>query len=217
MRPGDPPINRWRDVDHALAYLESADDIPHRTEGESVLLEHLPAEVGRFLDLGCGDGRLTALVRTAHPEAEAVAVDFSPPMLERASARFADDSKVTVGTHDLDDPLVATGPFDAVVSSFAIHHVVDARKVSLATEVFSLLRGGGVFLNLEHVASPTEALHEAFLARLGIAPADDDPSNKLVAVEPQLGWLRDIGFAEVDCHWKWLELALLSGVRPTTG
>jgi tRNA (cmo5U34)-methyltransferase len=212
-----PPINRWRDVDHALTYLEAADDIPHRTEGEAVLLDHLPADMERFLDLGCGDGRLTALVRTTHPRAEAVALDFSPPMLTRARERFADTPQVTVAAHDLDDPLPELGPFDAVVSSFAIHHVVDARKVALLAEVFAPLEAGGVFLNLEHVASPTEALHKAFLDRLGTAPADDDPSNKLVAVEPQLGWMRAAGFTEVDCHWKWLELALLGGVRPASG
>jgi tRNA (cmo5U34)-methyltransferase len=51
-------------------------------------------------------------------------------------------------------------------------------------------------------------------AALGVKPEDDDPSNKLVAVETQLGWLRATGFADVDCFWKWRELALLSGRRP---
>lgn len=43
---------------------------------------------------------------------------------------------------------------------------------------------------------------------------DEDPSNQLASVERQLDWLRRIGFADVDCHWKWLELALLGGRRP---
>jgi hypothetical protein len=70
-----------------------------------------------------------------------------------------------------------------------------------------------VFLNLEHVASATPALHQWFLGALGVAPEDDDPSNKLTPVETQLQWLRAIGFVEVDCHWKWRELALLAAVK----
>jgi SAM-dependent methyltransferase len=207
-------VNRWPDVDHALAYLREADSIPHRTEGEATLLELLPASVGRALDIGTGDGRLLALVRTARPDVTGVAIDFSPPMLERARLRFAEDDDVEVVEHDLEVPLPTLGSFDLVVSSFAIHHVEDPRKRALYGEVFSLLDHGGVFMNLEHVASPTPELHVDFLAALGRTPDQDDPSNKLAPVGTQLKWLREIGFAQVDCHWKWRELALLAGVKP---
>jgi hypothetical protein len=80
--------------------------------------------------------------------------------------------------------------------------------------VYDRLAAGGVFLNLEHVDSATPELHEAFLATLGTALEDDDPSNQLAPVESQLEWLRAIGFDQVDCHWKWRELALLAAVRP---
>jgi tRNA (cmo5U34)-methyltransferase len=209
-----PGVNLWTSPAHALDYLARADTIPHRTEGEAALLECLPSSLGRVLDLGSGDGRLLSLVRLACPGAEAVAVDFSETMLARLLERFGADPAVGVIAHDMDQPLPASlGTFDAVVSSFAIHHLSHDRKQALYAEAHALLRPGGVFCNLEHVASPTASLHERFLASLGVAPEDEDPSNQLLDVETQLAWLRAIGFADVDCHWKWRELALLAGAR----
>jgi ubiquinone/menaquinone biosynthesis C-methylase UbiE len=204
-------VNLWSRSDHALDYLERADSITHRTEGESSLLEFVPRTARRILDLGTGDGRLLALVKREHPSTEAVAIDFSPAMLEAAKKRFAGDSSVAVLAHSLDDPLPELGKFDAVISSFAIHHVVHERKRTLYAEIHRLLNAGGVFCNLEHVASPTPRLHEEFLRGIGFTLETEDPSNKLLDVETQLRWLREIGFLDVDCHWKWRELALLAG------
>jgi SAM-dependent methyltransferase len=210
----DPPaVNLWSSAEHALAYLAQAGSIPRRAEGEAALLECLPPGLSRVLDLGSGDGHLLGLVLAARPDARGVASDFSSTMLERLRARFAGNDRVSIIEHDLDQPLPSMGPFDAIVSSFAIHHVSHARKQALYAEIFDALQPGGVFCNLEHVASPTQPLHEQFLAALGVAPADEDPSNKLLDVHTQLWWLRSLGFQDVDCHWKWRELALLAGVR----
>jgi SAM-dependent methyltransferase len=206
-------FNEWPTAKHALEYLARADSIPHRTEGEAALLEFIPQKVNRILDLGTGDGRLLALVRIDWPEAEGIALDFSPTMLSAARERFRDDDKIQVVDHNLDEPLPNLGRFDVIVSSFAIHHCTDERKRALYAETYAALSPGGVFCNLEHVASATPELHARFLRALGITPADEDPSNKLVSVEKQLVWLREIGFADVDCHWKWLELALFGGTK----
>jgi tRNA (cmo5U34)-methyltransferase len=167
------------------------------------------------LDLGSGDGRLLSLVKLARPGASAVAVDFSPTMIERLRARFAGDPSTRVVVHDLDDPLPASlGSFDAIVSSFAIHHVTHERKHALYREIFERLDPGGVFCNLEHVSSPTLELHHEFLAAIACRPDEEDRSNKLLDVEAQLTWFRAIGFENVDCLWKWRELALLAGRKP---
>ena len=207
------PVNLWTSNQHVREYLERADLISHRGEGEAALLEFIPSNVRRILDLGTGDGRLLALVRNAHPDTESVAIDFSPTMLEAARKRFAADSRVRVLEHNLDSSIPDLGHFDAVISSFAIHHLVHERKRELYAEVYKVLNTGGVFCNLEHVSSPSQRLHEEFLTRIGFTVETEDPSNKLLDVETQLGWMREIGFVDVDCHWKWRELALLVGVR----
>ena len=209
-------LKEYNSAEHALQYLARADRIPYRAAGEAVVMELVPRSVRRILDLGAGDGRLLALLRLDRPDARGVATDLSPTMLDAARARFAGDPLVQVVEHDLDAPLSVlggAGAFDAVVSCFAIHHCSHARKRALYAEVFALLAPGGVFYNLEHVASPTPELHEAFFAALGMTLADEDESNQLLDVETQVGWLREIGFAQVDCFWKWRELALFGGVK----
>lgn len=209
-------LNEYATAEHALKYLARADKIPHRVEGESVLLDFIPRDVRRILDLGTGDGRLLALLRIDRPQAEAVALDFSPTMLEAARGRFRDDPKISIIDHNLDYPLPALGQFDAIVSSFAIHHCADASKKSLYAEIFNLLTPGGAFCNLEHVSAASPALHARFLRALNITGADEDPSNKCLPIQTQLNWLREIGFHDVDCHWKWLELALFGGIKPAS-
>ncbi len=210
-------MNEWQSRDHACAYLERADRIPHRAAGESTLLEEIPSSVRRVLDLGSGDGRLLDLVLRARPDARGVAIEFSPVMLEGLNARFQSGSRAEIVEHDLDRPLPSLGTFDAVVSSFAIHHLEHRRKRELYAEVWALLEAGGVFCNLEHVASATPRAHERFLEAMGTSPAEEDPSNKLLDVHTQLEWLRQLGFTHVDCYWKWRELALLVGRKPGDG
>ena len=206
-------LNEYATAEHALKYLARADGIPHRTEGEGVLLNFIPSSARRILDLGTGDGRLLALVLLDRPQARGVALDFSPTMLEKARETFRSNDNVEVIGHNLDDPLPDLGRFDVVVSSFAIHHCTHERKKALYAESHAALEPGGVFCNLEHVASATPNLHGRFLRALGVTEADEDPSNKLASVQIQLEWLREIGFEEVDCYWKWLELALFGGSR----
>jgi SAM-dependent methyltransferase len=208
------PSSEWTDAAHVRRYLARADDVPRRAEGESVLFELLDPGATRVLDLGTGDGRLLALVRRFAPGAACVGLDVSPVMLAAAQERFAGDERVELVAHDLAAPLPDLGRFDAVVSSMAIHHLEHPRKRALAHEVLTRLAPGGLFANFEHVASPTLRLHHAFFAAIDEPLEHEDPSDRLLDVESQLGFLRDAGFTDVDCHWKWREMALLAGIRP---
>jgi len=197
-----------------------------------------PIEV---LDLGCGDGVLLDAVLEAFPNAAAaVALDASPSMLERASERLAARSDnvrfvcADMGTRDWLRELPSGSGFHVVVSGFAIHHLDDDRKRELFGEVFEITSSPGVFVNIEHVrsASPRgeqlfERWYSAHLADRaehaeGVTPAEAErafrerpgkQANRLTSVEDQLSWLRACGFEEVDCYWKYFELAVIVGYR----
>ena len=192
----------------------------------------------RILDLGCGNGILGHFLLTRFPSASGLFLDFSDPMLDAACQNVGMPANATVAKADFGTPQwieVATphSPFDIVVSGLAIHHQPDQRKRELYSEIFSLLSSGGAFLNLEHVASATEAGQELFddffvdhlhdfhsssdpeANRDAIADAyykrPDKKENILAPAEDQCHWLREIGFADVDCFFKIFELALFGG------
>ncbi|MER5174654.1 MAG: class I SAM-dependent methyltransferase [Candidatus Nitrosocosmicus sp.] len=203
----------WSSEEHALTYLKKADKIPHRSEGENVLFDHIPNDVTRVLDLGTGDGRLLRLLKIQRPNINAVAVDVSPIMLDSVKRNFANDFNIKVTEHDLDNSLPNMGYFDAVISSFAIHHLSNERKHSLYKEIYEILNPEGIFCNLDNVASPSEKHHIRFLYAIGFTPETESKSDNLLSMEKQLRWLKDIGFKDVDCYWKWLEMALLIGYK----
>ena len=207
-------IGEYQHAEKALAYLAAADQIPERTHGERMVLDLLHRPLHRVMDIGTGDGRLMSLVKVAHPSIEGVAIDFSPTMIDKAHERFRNAPSIQVINHDIHDSILSFGKFDAVVSSFAIHHVENQRKLGLYREIYSILEPGGTFVNFEHVSSPTEALHDDFLKAMGITRETEDQSNRCSPIELQLFWLREIGFENVDCFWKWRELAVLSGTKP---
>jgi hypothetical protein len=135
---------------------------------------------------------------------------------------------------DLADPLppqAGDGLFDLIVSGYAIHHLPSARKRSLYEDVFGLLAPGGLFVNVEHVASATpelEAVHDgAYIDHLAAVTGKvraraeveyhgrpDKADNLLDPVDVQVGWVREIGLGQADCYFKWLELVVFGGVKP---
>jgi len=190
------------------------------------------------LDLGCGNGILGRYLLTLFPSARGHFVDFSEPMLAAARENLRSLPQATIGRGDFSTPQWLEGvsshrPFDIVISGFAIHHQPDERKREIYSELFDLLSPGGVFLNLEHVASLTKAgegLFDDFFvdhlygfhqkrnpsstrAKVAQSYADrpDKKENVLAQVDAQCRWLREIGFSDVDCFFKIFEFALFGG------
>jgi len=218
--------------------------IPYAAEQAKVmlrLLNSLDRPITRFIDLGCGNGALAAVITENYPAASGTLVDFSPPMLEQARKRFEGTNNIKIveadfGSEAWVEKVKADSPFDAIVSGFAIHHQKDRSKKRIYAEVLSLLAPGGLFLNMEHVASRSEwgesiadeviidwvfeynrkkgkeGTREDVVREFFERP--DKDANQLTPVEVQCEWLRDEGFIDVDCFFKAFDLAVFGGKRP---
>ncbi|HTA05052.1 MAG TPA: class I SAM-dependent methyltransferase [Solirubrobacteraceae bacterium] len=180
-------------------------------------------EIRRVLDLGAGTGLLSAHVAAAYPDTQLTLLDGAQSMLDRARENFAERASYVLA--DLADPLPGSA-WDAIVSSLAIHHLDDAGKRDLFARIHPALAPGGVFVNAEQVAGPTgpfedayERWHEREAKRLGTTEAEWQQAvesmrhDRTACVEQQLEWLRDAGFADVDCLWKNHRLAVLVARR----
>jgi tRNA (cmo5U34)-methyltransferase len=177
----------------------------------------------RILDLGAGTGLLSAALVERLPEARLLLVDRSERMLAQAVQRFDSNDRVDTRIGDLGDPL-PEGPFDAVVSGLAIHHLTHEGKQDLFKRIAGVLRPGGLFVNVEQLLAPTPELeamydrqHEKHVQDSG-TPADEWAAGRErmkhdipIDVETQLGWLRDAGFAQVDCLAKDWRFATYAG------
>jgi tRNA (cmo5U34)-methyltransferase len=180
----------------------------------------------RVLDLGAGTGLLSAAVLTAFPDVSLELLDGSAPMLAEAAQRLG-AAVSAVHVADMSDDL-PDGPFDAIVSALAIHHLTDADKRRLFSRAHAALAPDGVFVNAEQVAGPTETLTAIYTATwerdcraLGASDEELDDAHERMRhdrcadVESQLAWMRQVGFTAADCVYKSWRQAVLVGFKET--
>ena len=167
---------------------------------------------------------LSAVVAESFPDARFTLFDYSPRMLEQAGEILGDRAEVKVG--DMYEGIPA-GPWDAVISALAIHHMTDEGKRSVYEAVFDELESGGIFVNAEHILGETQELQEhyaewhrlqAFEKGLTEAEWTDTVErmshDHLTPLSTQLGWLGEIGFTDVDCLLKDHGFAVIFGRKP---
>lgn len=228
----------WQRADVAYAFLdERRAAIPYGIDQVQIAvraIHHFGVRPTRFMDLGCGDGYLARVILSQFPDAQAILIDHSSAMLQRAKDAMQPYRAVRIIEGDLADSLLTWAEpesVELVIAGYSIHHLPHERKRSLYEEIFTLLKPGGMFLNIEHVASASPEIERLWddvfidlIAERTGKPREeaaheyhtrpDKKDNILLSVDVQVQWLREIGFVHADCLFRFLELAVFGGVKP---
>lgn len=180
----------------------------------------------RVLELGCGTGEWALAFLRNHPEADYAGVELSPNMRDLAAARLAAyRTRMRLLDQDLNASL-PEGPFDLVVSFFAIHHVENKQR--LVHDVFASLASGGLFLYADITIARDPVLERSFLEgwvdfmhgagldaeRIPHVLADHRENDIAEPSSTQLSYLRAAGFAPAEVIWSWEKFALFYAAKP---
>ena len=237
-QPEERAGHHWQEPDRVAEYVSRMDrQEQDRAVIFSLMTELLPGEPGDgmlILDVGSGYAPVAAACLDARPNATAIALDISDAMMDvgrERMARFGDRFSYMVGDFAegvLPPPAVAAGPFDAVVSARAIHHLPAEGMKSLYASIHASLKPGGAFFNIDTASPETDFLREKF--RSVTRSPGDLPRAATTRTPEQLAhdamlhhrdatlvrhieWLKAAGFTSVDCFWKRLGQAMVGGFK----
>jgi tRNA (cmo5U34)-methyltransferase len=177
-----------------------------------------------ILDIGAGTGLLSGLLLETYPGATITLMDISEKMIEVARSRFTGKEGVSFIAADYRHEELG-GPFDAICSALSIHHLEREEKYGLYRKVFDALNPGGVFVNADQVEGESEWLHWRYLeywndfvlqgpletAEIRAMFERRKTLDRMEKLSIQLGWLKAIGFSDVDVVYKNRSFAVFMG------
>src|SRR6266568_161684 len=195
------------------------------------LLPFGPEDAFTFLDLGAGTGAAARAVLAEYPRATAILADFSMQMMAEGANQLAAYAGryryVEFDMHSSDWPSDIPVPLDAIVSALSIHHLPDARKQSIFREIRRQLKPGGWYINYDPIRAPDavmeaiwERVNDRYDPRAAYNRAHRSPTELaryenhvryMIPLEPQLAWLRQAGFVDIDVFWKRLDWVIYGG------
>jgi tRNA (cmo5U34)-methyltransferase len=215
--------------------------LPRYDEMLEVITRCLPISTRRILELGCGTGELSLKILQRFPDAQIIALDYSPRMLQFAANKITTSGYQHRWTGmeadfgewaDYPDKLNLGSNFDACVSSFAIHHLHDEMKHKLFQQIAASLTPDGYFWNADPVLPESPAIAEVYKAareewatqqgttltdvraKLGNSTTQGYSSqDQLATLDTQLNMLTTSGFKTVATPCKYYGLAVFGGSK----
>lgn len=191
--------------------------------GVTVSVASVNVENPDILDIGAGTGLLSAFLMEKYPQASFTLIDISEKMLDVAKERFRNNSNVKYIVADY-SKYPFTEKYDIVMSALSIHHLEDKEKKEIYRKSYSLLKQNGIFINADQVYGETpfiETLNKEtwrqYIEESGLpeeeilAGYERIRLDKEATLDQQLDWLKEAGFCDVSCIYKFYHFAVIFG------
>ncbi|MBW4635158.1 MAG: class I SAM-dependent methyltransferase [Iphinoe sp. HA4291-MV1] len=181
---------------------------PNETLVRQALIDTIKVQPRRILDLGCGTGSTTLMLKQAFPQAEVIGLDLSPYMLVRADHK-AESAGLDIhwrhgNVQKTDFP---DASFDLVTASLLFHEIPTAVSVTILQECFRLLLTGGQLVILDgnqKTLRQLDWLNDVF----------EEPYIREYAAESVDAWMSAAGFEAVQTQDVWWINQVTNGVKP---
>lgn len=184
---------------------------PHETLVRQGLIDAVRVKPRRIIDLGCGTGSTTLMLKQAFPAAEVVGLDLSPYMLVVADMKAQKAGLNIQWLHgNAENVAFPDASFDLVAASLLFHETPPAVSRAILRESFRLLKVGGQVAILDgnqKTLRQTEWLTDIF----------EEPYIKSYAGGSLDAWAGAAGFAAVQTHEHWWVNQVTQGVKPLPG
>lgn len=212
--------------------------IPRYDEMLEVITRCLTNTSQTILELGCGTGELSIKILKRYPEAQVIALDYSPRMLQFAQNKITTAGyqhrwtgiETDFGDWATNPQKLAISKFDACVSSLAIHHLEDEMKLKLFQGVQKSLNPNGCFWNADLILPESPTLTEVYnatreewatqqgknLAEIRAQAGNSSTygysgQDQLATLNAHLQMLTTAGFETIAVPWKYYGLAVFGG------
>ncbi len=215
--------NEAREFDQIILKL-----IPYYSEMLDGLVSAIPHQRSRelnIIDLGCGTGTISKIIKDKFPNARIICLDLAKNMIEMAKLKLAEYPDVRYQTGDFrsyefDDS------YDAIVSSLALHHLVtDKEKIQFYKKIYHHLKPGGIFLNADVILGSSDHLQTVYMEKwkafMEKHVSEEEIENKWLLqyreedrpakLMDHIAWLSEIGFSEIDVVWKYYNFSVYCG------
>jgi tRNA (cmo5U34)-methyltransferase len=228
----------WNSAEVVRTFAAQADQRERERAEQLTLVARLlpfgPDEAFTFLDLGAGTGAAARALLAEYPRATAILADFSTPMMAEGEHQLAPyagryryvEFDMLASTW----PAAIPAPIDAIVSALSIHHLPDARKQTIFREIRQHLKPSGWYINYDPIRAPDasieahwERVNDRYDTQGPFKRANRSPQEQaryenhvryMIPLEPQLEWLHEAGFADIDVFWKRLDWVIYGGRNP---